>query len=161
MLLQPTTWFRSYLPGRPSYLQASTAPAANSDLGPRQLALYGERVTVWRPLYSTGANRKEQPPSWLPQITDLACHIGPRPSQYELQDFILSEGDNIFTLDKISFGLAVTLLPEDVLYVTSGHPKKLGGWWKIRGDLQPLTTFANKQAFIAARLPQAPAGIPV
>jgi hypothetical protein len=142
------------------YVWAGNAgPADNSGLSARQLRFFTCECTVWRPFYSVGINKQEQPAAWLPQVTGLKFKIGPRPSQYELQDFILSEGDNIFTLDVLHFGLAADVKPEDVLQVTAGPALLSGGWWKVRGDLQPLTTFANTQKFIAARLPQAPAGI--
>jgi hypothetical protein len=159
-LVGPVSWFRPYLPGRPSYLQASTAAAANSDLSPRQLRFYTCECTVWRPFTSISATGAPDPDYWLPQVTALRFKIGPRPSQYELQQFLILEGDNVFTLDVVRFALGVEVRPHDILQVTAGPAALAPGWWRIRGDMQPLTMFAGEQKFIAARLSAPPAGIP-
>jgi hypothetical protein len=123
----------------------------------RQTRLYTQRVTVWRETETITAGKPSG--AWAVIATGVACHLTPNPSQYELQGFVLSEGDNIFTLDVWSFDVAQDIGDGDVLKVTTGNAAILGGFWRIRGDTEPLTYFANAARYIAARLEKAPNGV--
>jgi hypothetical protein len=130
-------------------------------LVPRQTRFYIERVSVYRPVESLSPSGRPAAPHLIPTLVaaEVPCHFDTSPSQFELEGAILSEGDNIFTLDKISFAADANVGPDDVLKVTTGHALLNGGIWEVRGELKPKTWRANKQEFVAARLAQAPAWV--
>lgn len=121
-----------------------------------------ELVTVWRSSETIAGTGKPSI-TWAVSASGVSCHFNTRPSQFELQaaaeSGVLDEGDNIFTLDKVTFPLDSDVHQGDVLKVTTGQALLSGGFWRIRGELQPRTWAANKQVFIAARLPSTPSGV--
>jgi hypothetical protein len=130
--------------------------------GWRQQRVMKERCTIWRHSETFSAAGKPTA-SFSLLTTGVPCHVNPKPSQFELQAAaeagLLVEGDNIFTLDKIQFETSTDVRPGDVLKMTTADGLLVGGFWRIRGDLQPRTWAAAKQVFIAARLEKAPNGV--
>ena len=125
----------------------------------RQNRRFDLTVDIWRqsPVYdTTGALTGT---SWLRIAQAARAGLNPNPSQFELQDFVLAEGDNIFTLDLWSLHVDEDVEPDDVFKCVSGHSKPSGGFWKIRGDFQALTFVADSARYVAARLQKAPDGV--
>lgn len=131
-------------------------------LGFRLSRLCKERVTVWR-WSETFSGTGKPAGTWTAISAAVPCHVNQKPSQFELQAAYEAglhvEGDNIFTLDKLDFPSDAAVRAGDVIKVTTGDDLLLGGFWKLRGDIQARTWRAGKQVFIAARLEQAPSGV--
>lgn len=121
-----------------------------------------ERVTVWRQSEAFSGTGKPSA-TWTAVATAVPCHLNQKPSQFLLQAAgeagLLVEGDSIFTLDVLQFQTTSDIQAGDVLKFTTADPLILGGFWKIRGDIQARTWRAGKQVFIGARIEQAPEGV--
>lgn len=126
---------------------------------PPDALLYPHAGTVWRVEETYAGDGKLLAREWAVVAGAVRLYLQTSPSQFELQGFLLSEGDNIFTLDIGHFPDAASPKPGDVLKMTAAPPLLLGGFWTIRGDTQPVTFIAGKQKFVMARLAQPPTGV--
>jgi hypothetical protein len=125
----------------------------------RQQQRFNLTVTIWRAPETIVAGAPSR--TWDDIAVGVRCALGPSPSQFELQAFIQSEGDNVFTLDRLHFAVDEAVLPKagDVLQVTAGHAVLNPGYWMVRGDLQAGTLIANTAEYIAARIAVPPTGV--
>lgn len=129
----------------------------------RQTRVYTDTVTIWRQTPTLAADGKLTGVAWAVVASGVKCHINSDPSNFGLSpaDALLSESDNMFTLDKFDFESSVDIQATDVIKLTAGSGPFVGQFWRVRGDRKPKTwhPHTNKIQIIAARLMNAPTGV--
>lgn len=138
--------------------QGATLPECEG-LVSRQLALYRQRINVYRPADAAkAADGKYQGLTWSFLHYALCCYIQSAQSSFGLMaSALFAEGDNLFTLDQLHVAYSVDLKPGDHFQVIYG--KGLGSWYVVRGNPQESDFHANKQMLRVAKIESAPVGL--
>jgi hypothetical protein len=126
-------------------------------LTPRQSALYGHTVNIWRETESFGADGKPGAMAWAQQTTNTPCYADIGKSQQGPNGVLVVENDNLFTFDEFHFEQTITLKIGDTLKMTAGP--EVGGFWTVRGDAQIKNRRANMLKVLCSRCPTAPNGV--
>lgn len=125
-------------------------------LSPRQVALYGHVVNIWRQTETFSADGKPGALTWTLQASGVSCYADLGKSQMGPNGVLMVENDNLFTFDAFHFEDTVDVQVGDVLKITTGPEL---GFWTCRGNPQPKSRRANKLSILASRTPQAPYGV--
>lgn len=148
-------------PGHPGSRYTWGAPRTvglipTQNLNTCQRDLYQSTVAVARQTRVITSGKPTE--TWRVLYTNVKCYIETGESQHLVQGpGIVSESDNIFTLDTFHFVFGIELKPNDILLATTGS--EVPDYWRVRGYGNNRSTLANRVTYLCSREPTEPSGV--
>ena len=120
--------------------------------------LYPHRCSIYRSVETLDATGKPGAPGLAYVASDVLCYFQTGESVKTNAGFVLSEQDNLFTLDILRFPDTVTVTQGDVIKQTTGP--EAGVYWLCRGDDKIRSQFGQYLLVRATRIPRKPEWVP-
>jgi hypothetical protein len=125
---------------------------------PPDSVLYPHRCTIYRPVDTiNGTTGKIGAKTYTTVATGVLCEFQSGQSNHGATEWLVDEGDNMYTLDPVSFKLTADVQSGDILRQTTGP--EVGGFWRVGGNAQIKEQFGQFLQVPARRLPKAAQGL--